>query len=231
VKSVKIPKTPTERVFSKSNGILIMSSKSGEELIAFSGLSEDKIKQISSLLDERVIDPTFSKMFINKIIQLIGCSEHIAEHIRICFYNFYNNVDSPKFIDDIIENSELNANEKNIIKETWATIQKNVDRKKIEMLETAIQLADYGHPHLHLFGAIPEFRPLLQDGKIIRMIPSVVVTGHVHGQNTEENEVINFQVTPEVLEDLIKDLENVLKDTKIQISELKKQLGDNIIVD
>ncbi len=218
-----------ERVFSKSGRKFIVASKSGEELIAFTGITNEKMAKLLPIINERIADNSLHEVFIKNIMEL-GYQRNDAENIVACFYNFYNGLDEREGIEAIIEYSELGRIEKNIIKEAFHNILKSADRKKIDIIKEGQALADYGHPHLHTFGAKPEFRLLTRDGKIVKIVPSIVITGHVHNPVIEqENSVINFQVSIESLEDMINDLNIALKNTKTQISELKKQLGEEIV--
>ena len=198
------------------------------ELLAFSGISDETMSKIVALMDETIVKDQLGTKKIDSLIQL-GFPREKAHDIITTFFNFYAGLEFPDQVNAIIDNSSLIQKEKDLLKKSYETIKKRADKNYLDILRETKEIREFGHPHLHTLDMQTEFRPIIKNGKIVKMIPSIIVSGSAYDHSQEQGSAINFQVTPEVLESILQELNEGLEKVKKEISALKNQLGDNIV--
>jgi len=198
-----------------------------EQLLVFEKIENSKINQMFNLVDESIIVTQIKKEKILKIIGE-GFSNLEIYYINNALFNFVN-IKTEEIILKIIENSELSNDKKNILKENFQAIKKSLSQDKISLLKSMSFLEDFGHPHVHTMGVYTEFRPLSKNGKIVKIIPSLIIKGSVHNPDNDKNILINFQMTLKEFEKIITEFQNDASVMKKEIAEFKEKFGDDII--
>lgn len=198
-------------------------------LSIFNKLSKEKITELSEFFDESIVSKMPDE---DKVREIIGneYSDYDLQVVITSFFNFFNSKLYPDQMFEIIDSSNVEKEKKDFLKETIKKIHDKIDPEKIKEDSQYDFLQDFGHPHLHKIGIIPEFRPILKDGQIIKFVSSIVVSGTVHNPYEKDEEAsINFQTDVKGAESLVKNLTHMIEETKTQISEIRKKFGDNII--
>lgn len=198
-------------------------------LSIFSVLTKDTISKIMNLLDENLVKDQRLTPKSDEIKKL-GFTDAQLDDILECFFNFYVNIDNSDTIVGLINSSNIPENAKHLAKETFDEIKKRADKDKISTLENVTTLEDFGHPHLRNLTVVTEFRPLSKDGKIIKIVPSLVLAGETHTYREKSHE-LNFQMNIKAAEMLIKALTEEVQTLKNEIAIFKKQFGENIVVE
>ncbi len=129
----------------------------------------------------------------------------------------------------VIDISDLEKEKKSLLKEIVKKIFARTDPEKIKYSQRVLG-QHFGHSHLHTIGIISEYRTVTRDGKIIKFVPPIIVSGVGHNPDEKYRDAtINFQLDVNEAELLIKNLSGVIEETKIQISGIRKKFGGNII--
>lgn len=198
-----------------------------EQLLVFEKIENNKINQIFNLVDENIVIVEIEKEKLSKIIGE-GFTDSEIYYINNAFYNFANTKKVENML-TIIENSILSNDKKIILKENLQILQKRLSQNKISLLQAQSSLEQLGHPHVHTIGAFTEFRPLSQNGKIMKIIPSLIINGTMHSPDVNKNTSINFQMTLKEFEKMLKEFQNNVSVLKEEIAEFKEKFGDDII--
>ena len=93
---------------------------------------------------------------------------------------------------------------------------------------TANFLQIFGHPHIHGFNTVTEFRPI-SDGKngITKIIPSLIVSIKIH--EFDDDKMVDFQLKISDVKKLIDELNDGYDSLKTEIQDIRSKFGDNII--
>lgn len=203
-------------------------SSDPSELHVFSILNPEKISKIINLLDENIVEDQFRSPKLQDLKKL-GFTIGQARDILECFFNFYISSDKHDEMITIIDNSSLTSDAKSLAKNAYEEIIKRADKTKIDILEKTADVETFGHPHLHAFKVMSEFRSIVKNGKIERIVNSIVVEGNVQSSDHQVKTPINFQMDLSVFEKFVKSLNEDLENIRNEITILKEQLGDNIV--
>lgn len=199
-----------------------------QELQVFSILDKEKISKIMDILDESIVRDQFKSPKIKKLEEL-GFTNQQSRDILECFFNFYHGLVYPDLMMELINNIDFKDDVKKLVIETFEVIRKKGDKTKVIMADKAEQLEDFGHDHLHGFKAISEFRPIIENGELRKLITSIIVEGNVQNANHTKTTSINFQTNLENFEMLVQDLNEELKRVKTEVAALKEKLGEDIV--
>ena len=168
-------------------------SRAQDDLDIVGKLSRETLFKIADLVDESIItqrdvtgiqdileDPNVSAMAITVFLNIVTRKDHPEIFM--------------KFVDDA---SNLTDKENDTLRDVVKKVHSKVDADKITTNVNANHLEVFGHMHMHInmnaFFIATEFRPISKDGKIIRMIPSLVVDMPIYDQH-ENNKYVNFQM-------------------------------------
>ena len=166
---------------------------------------------------------------LSKIKKILGDDFNDDDNNEIIhiFYNFIISKRSPNKIFGVIDTSNLDDDKKNVLKET---VQKIHDKTDMDSLSTGIKtefLKTFGYPHTHGFNTVTEFRPISNENKITKIIPSLVVSINTHEFDVDN--VINFQLNLKEVEELVEVLNDGANTLKTEIRDLRDKFGDKII--
>jgi len=198
-----------------------------EQLMVFNKIENAKINEIFNLADENIIKTRIKK---EKIHEIIGDKFDATElyYINNVLFNFVSNEKEKKLF-TIIESSQLPDDKKNILKDNLQKIRKRTSKDKINRFEAESQIKELGHPHIHSIGAFTEFRPISNNGKIISIVPAMIIKGIIYNPDTEENLPINFQMSLKQFEKMIENFQKDASGFKEEIAEFREKFGSDII--
>lgn len=200
-----------------------------EQLMIFEKIDDEKIRQLFDLVDETIVNKPLSMEKMVNILDL-DLDESERKLINNTLFNFSINPGSSNSIVKIIEKSKLTSDKKQILKESLKSIQDKLPEDKLSFESTKSFLEDVGHPHLHTIGVTTEFRPISKDGKITKILPSLIVTGAMHNQSHIGSEqLLNFQIDIETFEKMLKDFQFSLETIKEEVKDFKLKFGEDII--
>ena len=180
------------------------------------------------IIDEDVIKHPFLVSRIRKL-QELGFTQKQSRDIIGCFVNFYYGIQYPNDIKELISRADVNKDAKDLIHEIFELVIKKGDIAKVMLADKCENLSKFGHEHLYHFQAVSEFRPIIQNNKLQKVVMSIVLEGYAHDANHTKTTSINFQTDLEGLENLIDELNSQLKRIKTEVSALNEKLGMDIV--
>ena len=198
------------------------------ELQVFSILDREKISKILNVLDESIVEDPFGSPK-RKSIRELGFTDRQSYDILECFFNFYRGLQYPDKIKQFIVHLDVNKDVKQLMTETFEKVIKKGNSTKVIISNKSAILKNFGHNHLHHFNVTPEFRPVVVDGKLEKMVVAIVIDGEAQRAAHTEASPINFQMDLKHFEDLVGDLNKQLEQIKIEVKILKEKLGDNVV--
>ena len=192
----------------------------------FSILNKEKISQILNILNENIIKDPYYK--IDELANL-GFTKEQSLSILEAFYNFYDALKYPNRMEELISQLDIDDDIRQLIMETFEKIKEQGDKSKVIVTEKSEDLRIFGHDHLHRFEAIAEFRPLMDDNKLQKIVVTIIVDGETQNHPHNEPKRINFQTNFKQFQMIVEDLNKQLGNITMQISTLKEKLGNDII--
>lgn len=204
-------------------------SKKADALYVFTDLNKKTVSKIINALDESIIEDQHRSPKL-ETLKNMGLTTSQSQDIMECFANFYIGLKHPDKIKKLI-NSKTNINEdtKQLINETFNKIIKKGNKTKIAIASKAVVLDDFGHEHLGRLGVEAEFRPVVIDGKLSKMVLAVVVEGYTHDDKHNRATTINFQISLAGFEELVNNLNMELQQIKSTAKMLQTKIGENIV--
>ena len=203
-------------------------SDAKSELSIFDKLSQESIIKLADFFNESIFITPPDKSEIKKIIGNDFKNEDI-EKIISAFFNFIRSKLYPEKILEIVDDVELKEDKKILLKEIIQKIHDRVDSKDVTTGITSSFLHTFGFPHTHGSTTVTEFRPILESGKIIKFIPSLVVSIKTHNSDDGSDGVVNFQLGLDDAEEFVKTLNEGAESLKTEIQEIRNKFGDKII--
>ena len=200
-----------------------------EELKVFSILDRKKISKIMDVLDESIVKDQFSSTKI-KDLEELGFKHKQSRDILECFVNFYLGSQYHDEMKEIISQADVKEDMKQLIMETFEAVVEKADKTKIEIANKSESLAKFGHEHLYHFVVISEFRPLVANDTLQKMVMSIIIEGHAHNVDHTKATTINFQTDLTGFENLIQELNEQLKRIKMEVKILEEKLGDDVVI-
>ena len=194
----------------------------------FSIIEKNKIVKIIDMLDETVVKDQFRSTKI-KNLEEMGFTHNQARNIIACFINFYLGLLYPDAIKKIISEIDVKEDVKRVIMETFDTVLENGDKVKVAITDKSERLGKFGHKHLYHFEAISEFRPIVANNTLQKLIVSIIIEGYSHDAAHSKATSINFQTDLAGFENLIEELNSQLKRIKTEISILQDKIGDDVV--
>ena len=198
------------------------------ELSVFNKLDEETVLKLVEFFDESMLFTPPKKSELGKIIGKDLKSDDV-EKIIVSFYNFIASKDKSEEIFNVIDNAGLEQDKKTLLKTAIQKIHDKVDSVKISAGVRSGFLQQFGFPHTHGFAIVTEFRPVTDSDKIIKLIPSMIVSIKIHNSDKNEDSIVNFQVNLEETKQFIKVLEKGAESLKTEIQEMRSKFGDEII--
>lgn len=199
-----------------------------ESMEVFSILDKKKLSMIMDVIDESIVKDPFQDHVISSL-QEMGFAPVQSRSIAECFFNFYLAIQYPDKLKEQIDKVDIDEDAKRLIVETFEQILKKGDKDTVTMAEKAGALALFGHKHLHEFGIISEFRPIIDNHKLQKMVVSVVVTGLAHESSRAPSTPINFQMKLSEFEDFVRLLNERLEQIKMEVETLEEKLGGDVV--
>ena len=192
-------------------------------------LPRETLFKIADLVDENII----TQGDITGIKDVLGDTNVSAGTIVTVFHNIVTRKDHPKtFMGFVDSTSNLTDKEKDTLREIMKKVHSKVDAGKITTNISANYLKVFGHVHMHrsaaAFSIATEFRPISKDGKIIRMVPSLVMDMPLYDPR-EGDKSVNFQMDLEDAEWFANLLNDNIEALKIEIQEMREKFGSEII--
>ena len=205
-----------------------MVTEQMECIRVFSILDKKKLFAILNVLDESVVKDQFHSLKI-KSLEEIGLTNEQALDIIECFFNFYLGLRDPDKIRAIINQTDVKEDTRDLVLEAFDEVIKKSDKTKVDLAYKSGDLENFGHEHLEHLEVTPEFRPILVQGKLQKMITSIIVEGHTHDTNHTKTTPINFQISLAKFEALILELNQQLQTIKTEVLILEEKLGGDIV--
>ena len=199
-----------------------------DELQVFSILDREKLFKIMKIFDESIVNDQFRSPKINNLKEL-GFTHKQSRDIIGCFFNFYLGLQHPDEIRGVINQVNIKEDTKQLIMEAFEAVIEKGDKKMVEIAEKSDILGKFGHEHLYHFQAVPEFRPILVNNKLQKMIMSIIIEGYAHNADHTKVTPINFQTDLMGLENLIQELNKQLEYIRTGAKILKEKLGDDVV--
>lgn len=203
--------------------------KAQEDLGIVGKIPSETIFKIADLVDEDII----TKGGIGGIEDILGENNVSIGAIVRVFHNIVTCKDHPEiFMKFVDSTSDLLDKEKDTLKEVVRKIHNKVDADKITTNINVNQLEMFGHRHVQknesTFFIASEFRPILKDGKIVKMLPLLVMDLPVYDPRGNSKPV-NFQMNLEDAEWLADLLNDNIKSLKIEIHQMREKFGSEVI--
>ena len=145
----------------------------------FNMLSGDKIEALGDLFSEDAITNPVGKSNIKKIVG-DGFPDDDILYLERTFLDFVTNRSRPAEISRWANAAGLDDGKKTLLLKVVQGIRDKTEQKKIDLNLHANMLQFFGHPHLHSAIITTEFRPITHFGKIIKIVPSLVVCATIH---------------------------------------------------
>ena len=199
-----------------------------EAMEVFSVLDKKKLSMIMDVIDESIIKDPFHDQVISNLKEM-GFTQGQSQNIAECFFNFYLALQYPDKLKEQVNKVDVKEGTKQLIVETFEQILKKGDKDIVAITEKAEALALLGHNHLHKFGVISEFRPIIDNHKLQKMAVSVVVTGLAHESNRSPSTPINFQMRLGEFENFVRMLNERLGQIKMEVEILEEKLGGDVV--
>ena len=198
-------------------------------LEVFAILDKQKIGKIMTVLDESIIIESLEGSRLTKLKNM-GFTGKQAAAIMECFWNFYYGLRHPDKIKTIIEQQGLNDDTRKLILDTFYQVLKRGDKEKIRLNMKSETARQFGHAHLVQLEIMPEFRPIIIDGKLEKIIVSIVINGHTHDDQYHKIIPINFQIDIDKLKKLIHKFDNQIQEIETTIKALSTKLGRDVVI-
>ena len=199
-----------------------------ESMEVFSILDKKKLSMIMDIIDEGIIKDPFHDSVMDNLEEM-GFTQEQSRNIAECFYNFYLALQYPDKLKEQINKADVKEDTKQLIMETFEYILKKGDKDVVLITEKAEAVALFGHNHLHKFGVMSEFRPIVDNHKLQKMVVSVVVTGLAHESDRSPSTPINFQMKLNEFESFVRMLNERLEQIKMEVKTLEEKLGGDIV--
>lgn len=199
-----------------------------ESMEVFSVLDKKKLSMIMDVIDESIIKDPFRDQVISKLREM-NFTQAQSHNIAECFFNFYLAIQYPDKLKEQINKANVKEDTKQLIMETFEQILKKGDKDVVTITEKAEVLALFGHKHLHKFGVISEFRPIVDNHKLQKVVVSVVVTGLAHESSSSPSTPINFQMKLGEFENFVRMLNERLGQIKMEVETLEQKLGGDVV--
>lgn len=206
----------------------MMSSKTYRGIKVFAELTKEDISQISNMLDENIIRNPFDSRKIQELKNL-GYTQGQSRSILEAFFNFYDALKRPEQMREFISKLDVNKDTKQLINETFEMILKKGDKSKVILVEKIENLKQFGHDHLHRLDAVVEFRPLVDDDKLQKIVLSIIIDGEIQNNAHSNPKIINFQTDFVTFQTVVNDLNKQLDAITTKIKILKEKFGDDAI--
>ena len=187
------------------------------------------ILKIASLVDENIL----TEPNIEKIKDLLKDTAIDLKKIILVFHNMVLFKDNPKeFIKFIDSSSKLTDREKGALKDAMKDIHSRVSTKNIKISEHVRHLTIFGHMHMHPseddHSIAPEFRPISEGNKIVKIVPSLVMDVPLY-DSRENDKSVNFQMSLEEAEQFAKSLNKGIEFLKAGIADMREKFGSDVI--
>lgn len=195
------------------------------KLIIFNRMPKEQIIELGNFFD----DILYTSPDLSKLEEILDISFRMSDIIELhaIFYNFTIGKRSPNKIFEIIDTSKLDEDKKKVLKETVQKIHDKTDLGDVSIRTTTSFLKTFGHPSIHDFTIVTEFRPISNKEKIEKFIPSLIISIDTHEFGVDK--VINFQLNLNEVEKLVDKLNEGFNSLKTEIQDLRNKFGDDII--
>lgn len=194
----------------------------------FSVLDKEKLSMIVGVMDENIIKDASRGPVIDSL-EGMGFTQAQSHDIFECFFNFYLGLQYPNKLREQINNANVKEDTKQLIMETFEQILKKGNKDKVTLAEKTEILSLFGHEHLHKFGVISEFRPIIDNHKLKKVVVSVVVAGLAHKSDRSPSTEINFQMKLGEFENFVQMLNKRLEHIKMEVKALESRLGGDVV--
>ncbi len=192
-------------------------------------LPRELLFKIADLVDENII----IQSDIAGLKDILADTDTSVSTVMVVFYNIVLCKDDPRrFIRFIDSTSNLTDEEKNTLKDVVKEIHDKIDIGKITINMNANNLEVFGHMCVNTskdkYFITTEFRPISKKGKIIRMVPSLVMDIPIY-DSRGNNKSVNFQMNLEEAERFADLLNKNIEALKGEISDIHEKFGSEVI--
>ncbi len=147
---------------------------------------------------------------------------------RICF-NFTIS-DQPYEMTKTIDRSDIDKDKQDVLKQCLSSLKSRLSKEILETEYNIMHLHDFGHSHIRHLQIASEFRPISNDdGRIIKIIPSLVFSGHLHNLGSEDIRPLNFHLDLQHAKRLMTDIQNSITNVEKEIRTFREKFGDDAI--
>lgn len=185
--------------------------------------------KIADLVDENII----TQSDIAGLKDILADTDTSVEKVMVVFYNIVLQKNDPKrFIKFIDSTSNLTDEEKNTLKDVVKYIHDKIDNSKIMINIRSKKLEIFGNMHVNTskddYFITTEFRPVSKKGKIVRIIPLLVMDIPI-SDSRGNNKSVNFQMNLEEAERFVDLLNKKIGSLRGEISDMHEKFGSEII--
>ena len=202
--------------------------KSYPELQVFSILDKEKISKIVNVLDESIVRDQFNSTKI-KDLEKLGFTHEQSRDIIKCFVNLYHVLQHSDRLKKFLNDVDIKDDIKQRIVNACEVLKEKADKAKVAIAITSEEARKFGHNHLHSLEITSEFRPIVEDNKLQKIIMMIVINGSMQNTDHTEKTPIDFQIELKDFENLVQELDKELKQVKMEVKILQEKLGDDIV--
>lgn len=197
-------------------------------LTVFEKMDGGKIKQIFEAVDESIVRRPLKKQTLDEITGGDLTGEDIRDINRTCI-NFAMTERLDRMVRQI-DGAKIDKDKQAVLKDCLNSLNDRLSEEAIKTERGVMFLSDFGHPHISRLGIVSEFRSISNDeGKIIKIIPSVVFSGTLHNHGHKNEMPLNFQLGLEESKKLVNDMQDSITRIEKEVRALGEKFGDDVI--
>ena len=202
-------------------------SNATADLAVVAGLDKDTIFKICAAFD-RVLMFGPRRADTLKSIAGLRLDDESAASVLAVLYNFAISKHDPDGMLKRIDSCDLDPDKKDMLKNMLREIHGKTDHGFGTC--QASRMADLGHPHVLSMAIGSNFRPVFTGNKITKIVPSIVITGLARRAGPTGGVIpFSLQMGIDGAEDLVKNLQQWLQNSKDQMSIMRAKFGKDVI--
>lgn len=197
---------------------------------AFSRLSREQAEALAEMVDERVILRSLDFGRVRSVTGPGFSDDDISGIARLYFDLMLARLGDVSGT-DLADRTDLDADKRTVLAVIADKILDKVDSSKIRENLTLATLLHEGHPHVQHLSVYTEFRPFSLNGKIVRVVPHLVVNGIVHESARIDSQPVKFQLDLASARRLVDDLKAGIDALQDEIKDMRDKFGGEVVID
>ena len=203
-------------------------ASANEDLAVFNKLDTEKIKQIFDMVDESIVRKPLKKQVLDEITHSSLSNTDVLTIHRICL-NFAVSDHLDELAKDIA-NSNIDKDKQDVLKQCLLSLNNRLSKEILETEYRIASLHDFGHSHIGNLQIASEFRPISNDdGKIIKIIPSLVFSGSLHNPESKDRTSLNFHLDLQQAKMLVTDMQDMVARMEREVHTFREKFGDDSV--